>query len=72
MKQSWHAQKTMVYRDPIANISSAPWSNAEKCESRGGGFIHQKSDEWNIYASNWNRLTLQNNFPEGGSKSFYD
>ena len=51
----------------------APWLNAEKCESRGCGFIHQKSDEWNIYVvSNWNRLTLQNNFPEGGSKSFYD
>ena len=25
-----------------------------------------------LYASNWNRLPLQNNFPEGGSKSFCD
>ena len=36
------------------------------------GFIHQKSDEGNVYTSNWNWLPLQNNFPEGGSKSFCD
>ena len=51
MKKSWHTQRMVVYRGLIANISSAPWSNTEKCEARDGSFIHQKSDEGNAV---WN------------------
>ena len=32
MKQSWHTQRMVVYRGPIANISSAPSSNAENAK----------------------------------------
>ena len=57
------------YRGLIANISSAAWSNTEKSEARDGIFIHQKSDEGNVYTRNWNRLPLS--FSENNSHQYW-